>query len=62
MLPTYKLGDYSMDNDTKQIIIGHIQSLLAVMEESNDPETRDRLDEQITDLMRDLNLTWKKDM
>ncbi|MCE5030068.1 hypothetical protein KJB99_10230 [Staphylococcus epidermidis] len=51
-----------MDNDTKQIIIGHIQSLLAVMEESNDPESRDRLDEQITDLMRDLNLTWKKDM
>ena len=51
-----------MDNDTKQIIMGHIQSLLAVMEESNDPETRDRLDEQITDLMRDLNLTWEKDM
>lgn len=51
-----------MDNDTKQIIMGHIQSLLAVMEESNDPETRDRLDEQITDLMSDLGLTWEKDM
>lgn len=51
-----------MDNDTKEIIIGHIYSLLSVMEESNDPDTRDRLDEQITDLMRDLNLTWEKDM
>lgn len=51
-----------MDNDTKQIIMAHIHSLLSVMEESNDPETRDRLDEQITDLMRDLNLTWEKDM
>ena len=57
-----KLGGYSMDNDTKQIIMAHIHSLLSVMEESNDPETRDRLDEQITDLMRDLNLTWEKDM
>lgn len=51
-----------MDNDTKQIIMAHIHSLLSVMEESNDSETRDRLDEQITDLMKDLNLTWEKDM
>lgn len=51
-----------MDNDIKQIIMCHIQSLLAVMEESNDLETRDRLDEQITQLIKDLNLTREKDM
>lgn len=51
-----------MDNDTKQIITGHIQSLIAIMEETSDPDTKDRLDEQITDLMKDLNLTWEKDM
>lgn len=47
-----------MDNDTKQIIMGHIQSLIAIMEETTDQETKNRLDEQITDLMKDLNLTW----
>lgn len=51
-----------MDNNTKQIIMAHIHSLLTTMEETADQETRDRLDEQITDLMKDLNLTWEKDM
>lgn len=51
-----------MDNITKQIIMGHIQSLIAVMEETSDTDTKDRLDEQITVLMKGLNLTWEKDM
>lgn len=51
-----------MNNDTKQIITAYIYSLITIMEETADQETRDRLDEQITDLMKDLNLTWEKDM
>lgn len=29
------------------------------MEESNDPATRDRLDEEIRKTMKELNLTWE---
>lgn len=29
------------------------------MEETDDPSTNERLDEQITQLMKDLNLTWE---
>ena len=51
-----------MDNNTKQIIMAHIHSLIETMEETSDQETKDRLDEHITDLMKDLKLTWEKDM
>ena len=29
------------------------------MEETTDKETKDRIDEKITELMNDLNLTWE---
>ena len=47
-----------MNNDTKQIITAYIYSLITIMEETTDQETKNRLDKQITDLMKDLNLTW----
>lgn len=52
-IPPDELGVYH-----KEVIISHIQSLTTIMEETSDQETKDRLDEQITDLMKDLNLTW----
>lgn len=47
-----------MDNQSREIIIGHVLSLIEIMENTSDQTTKDRLDEQITDLMKGLNLTW----
>lgn len=41
------------------VFSGLLLSLLEIMEESNDPATRDRLDEQIQEVMKELNLTWE---
>lgn len=47
-----------MDKREKESIIGLIVSLLAIMEETTDDSTKDRIDEQINQIMKDLNLTW----
>lgn len=49
-----KLGEFQ-----KTIVVGLILSLMSIMEETTDTETKDRLDEQINQLMKDLNLTWE---
>ncbi|MGE7364989.1 DarT1-associated NADAR antitoxin family protein, partial [Staphylococcus cohnii] len=43
----------------EQVFSGLLLSLLEIMEESNDPATRDRLDEEIKEVMKELNLTWE---
>ncbi|WP_176723009.1 hypothetical protein [Staphylococcus equorum] len=48
-----------MDKKEKSIIEGLLTSLTDIMEETDDPSTKERLDEQITQLMNDLNLTWE---
>lgn len=48
-----------MDKREKIIIVGLLTSLIGIMEETDDPSTKERLDEQITQLMKDLNLTWE---
>ncbi|MDW4049140.1 hypothetical protein QI228_01230 [Staphylococcus saprophyticus] len=48
-----------MDKREKIIIMGLLTSLIGIMEETDDPSTNERLDEQITQLMKDLNLTWE---
>lgn len=53
-IPPDELGVYH-----KTIISGLLLSLLEIMEESNDPATRDRLDEEIKEVMKELNLTWE---
>lgn len=47
-----------MDKREKESIIGLIVSLIAIMEETTDDSTKDRIDEQINQIMKDLNLTW----
>lgn len=47
-----------MDKREKESIIGLIVSLLAIMEETSDASTKSRIDEQINQIMKDLNLTW----
>ncbi|WP_239724528.1 hypothetical protein [Mammaliicoccus sp. A-M4] len=47
-----------MDKREKESIIGLIVSLIAIMEETTDDSTKDRIDEQIHQIMKDLNLTW----
>lgn len=51
-----------MDNQSREIIIGHVLSLIEIMENTSDKTTKDRLDRQINQLMKDFNLTWKDDM
>lgn len=48
-----------MDKREKSIIEGLLTSLIGIMEETDDPSTKERLDEQITQLMKDLNITWE---
>lgn len=48
-----------MDKKEKSIIEGLLTSLIGIMEETDDLSTKERLDEQITQLMKDLNLTWE---
>lgn len=48
-----------MDKKEKSIIEGSLISLIGIMEETDDLSTKERLDEQITQLMKDLNLTWE---
>ncbi|MBM2657544.1 hypothetical protein [Staphylococcus pseudoxylosus] len=48
-----------MNNKEKQKIMEHLTDLLPIMEETTDKETKDRIDEKITELMNDLNLTWE---
>ena len=47
-----------MDKREKESIIGLVVSLIAIMEETTDDSTKDRIDEQINQIMKDLNLTW----
>ena len=47
-----------MDKHEQEIVTGLIVSLIAIMEETTDSSTKDRIDEQINQLMTDLNLTW----
>ena len=47
-----------MDKREKESIIGLIVTLIAIMEETTDDSTKDRIDEQINQIMKDLNLTW----
>lgn len=48
-----------MDKKEHAVFSGLLLSLLGIMEESNDPATRDRLDEKIKEVMKELNLTWE---
>lgn len=48
-----------MDKKEKVVFSGLLLSLLEIMEESNDPVTRDRIDEKIKEVMKELNLTWE---
>ncbi|MFQ3852504.1 hypothetical protein ABLV90_01865 [Staphylococcus sp. 2S1] len=49
----------NMDKKEHAVFSGLLLSLLEIMEESNDPTTRDRLDEEIKEVMKELNLTWE---
>ncbi|WP_435373884.1 hypothetical protein WKW47_03525 [Staphylococcus nepalensis] len=48
-----------MDKKERAVFSGLLLSLIEIMEESNDPATRDRLDEEIKEVMKELNLTWE---
>ena len=43
----------------KSVVSGLLISLIGVMEETDDPDTKERLDEQIKTTMNELNLTWE---
>ncbi|MFZ7647175.1 hypothetical protein ACO1B2_10355 [Staphylococcus saprophyticus] len=47
-----------MDKKVKEGTMGIIISLIGIMEETTDPSTKDRLNEQISELMQVHGLNW----
>lgn len=53
-LPPDELGAYH-----KTVVLSSLIDLIGIMEGTDDPSTKERLNEQITHLMNELNLMWE---
>lgn len=53
------LTSLQLNKTQKSIIIDYIRTIISIKNETTDTNTRERLNEQINQMMKDLNLKWE---